>query len=629
MLCITLVLVPLADRVSGQPPLVPPVASPVASPVAWTLAAGVALVVVQLPTQEVDQEARQPAAPARGRSGRRARPAARAPRAVGAPSAVPQLPTPSAQPASTCGLVPYGTTTSQYLPTSAARHAYTGDGLENCKQSYRLFLPPSGEKPAAGWPVLVYCEFSGFIRSIDGGVIDVQAPGRFERHQATTLENGIAVITATCTVSDVVGGKGWNGCDPVELDERLEGIGLFHPPGTDIGGVTPYEDLTYDMAEKDMVMLIQHVRHHGGQQGHVLEDIDRTRVAVMGNSAGAVAMMWPAFGPDRRALFQQQSDPFYHQGQYLEPTRADAAVFVGGMVWWPVYQSSQIGRHFGRFGALDVAAADLGEATLADQVGNSALGYEDVAANQQLPTYLLYEENFCQDTVSPFEEALERTEVNIHTAWNGLAWAMAHPQTRLALGCAPLSCQLFNCPSETSCKQSACGDARAYVKARSLGLVGSENLVLDEEAQIHDMICWLVEEFRDAVPVNAYTTPWRNLGKGFAGSSGAVAALHPSGTLEAGTIVRLQLSGGPPNSLVQLRVMPRVGATGMASPFCAPTLGARFTRVYTTDADGTLSVDLLQGELPPVNRLLYQMLLIDPGVPCGYSTTDILESRAP
>jgi len=540
----------------------------------------------------------------------------------------------SPQAAAQCDLETYGASSTQYLPVNATPHPYTGDQSlpqtkAHCKQHYRLYLPPTGKKPAAGWPVLVHINHSGFTKSDDPLILDTANPGRFELHMATALENGIAVVAATCTLSTLPGTGDWAACDASTLAGQMNGAGLFHPPGTNIGGLRPYEDLTYDMAEKDAVMLIQHVRHHGGEQGHLLEPVDRTRLAVAGTSAAAVALMWPAFGPDRRELFANQADPAYQKGQFLEPTRADAAIFTGGITLWPIFLTTELGLHFGRSGSLDVAADKLGEVPLGIQMANSAVVYQDSAANDSLPTYMLHDENYCQAIPGPGQQPQRFTESNIHTSWSGLYWKMLHPtSTRLALGCTLARCDNYNCPGEATCQQTPCGDDRAFQKALAAGLVTPADYVPTQDDQIVDMVCWLKTNLVDKQPKNAYTAPWSSIDVGSAGPGRPVPEIVASGTLEPGTKIRLHVEGAPPFALAQLRLVPLQGAKAVNMAGCAPILEPRFTRLLYTDGEGMLTDELPVDQMPS-DKLLFQVLMLDPQAPCGFSTTDVVKAIAP
>ncbi|HZM01307.1 MAG TPA: hypothetical protein VFD43_13755, partial [Planctomycetota bacterium] len=217
-------------------------------------------------------------------------------------------------------------------PVNAELRSYTGDAGDggddgargiphNCQQQYRLFLPPQGSRPPTGWPVLVCTMLGGYVgagvnRCVDRGTL-----------QGRALEQGIAVIIAGMTLSTET-----MACEAGS--ERIPGHGLFHPPGFVPPGLgfAPYGSPDYAMPEKDAVMLVQHVRHHGGRPG-LLADVDPRRIAVLGQSAGANSFMWAALGPDRR-----DEEPFASLGgQFDEPTRPDLAVLRGGFVWWPIF----------------------------------------------------------------------------------------------------------------------------------------------------------------------------------------------------------------------------------------------------------------------------------------------------
>lgn len=477
-------------------------------------------------------------------------------------------------------------------PVKAALHSYTGDAEDsteprtqsiphNGQQMYRLFVPPTGERPAQGWPVLVCTGLGGYVAATVNPCIDKSTL------QGKALAQGIAVIMAGMTLSTET-----MACESGV--ERIVGHGLFHPPGVVPPGlgVAPYDSPAYAMPEKDAVMLVQHVRHNGGRPG-LLADIDPQRVAVLGQSAGANSFMWTAFGPDRRG-----EEPFLSLGgQFDEPTRPDAAILRGGFVWWPIF-SPQVPAdppylvlHFGSQGDAEKPAATIADCSPAELQADSALYYEAAFPTPSLPTLMTYgepayctdytsngpdgelafsftggglegranlREDTCDDGVPPDEQP-----GGMHPSWAGFTWQALHPA----------SCRLLIASAETF---------HCYAHGTQAEAVGARN--------IDDLVvAWLAARFAELPRRWEVFEQARIDGvRRQVGTEGSPLRLLGSGG-------RVLLSGAPPHARGRLRV----GATA------EPQLVAGRLRLpvsldldpidIATDAEGHWSMDV--GEL--------------------------------
>ena len=502
----------------------------------------------------------------------------------------------------------------------------------HCKQTYRLFLPPAPHvMPADGWPVLVSVSLLGYSRSQDTPQL---APGSLLYKIA---EQGVAVITARVTPSIDVNDPKW--IDACGMPPDLPGHGLFHPPGfvpPDLAaqGIAPYEDTRYHMAEKDCVMLLQHVRYRARQtagfQGdfeEVMADLDHRRIAVHGVSAAAMSLMWATLGPDRSGELPFAGLP----GQYAEPTRPDVAVFVDGVTWWPVLADalSLPVSHFGAGGHSEIAATSLGEIDVQELYGSSAFAYRDTAANSQLPLYLSYGEvshstsyKLRTSNCGPYpicfndqgQEGLAGGSVpypNLHAAWNGYAWIWNHLLDPIRL---------------------VITDEDAYAQRKTLPAVPlypspgqSMEDALDE--QWDDIAVWVRTELDNLLP-DLPTDPWHTLGDGLAGTDG-VPRLTGSGPLLAGTNFTVELTDARPSTPLvaflgfQQVSVPLLGGILLPSP-------DRMVFSFATDLAGELSLSSTwPAGVPGGTQLFLQFWVPDPVAPQGYATSNAVQLDAP
>jgi len=247
----------------------------------------------------------------------------------------------------------------------------------------------------------------------------------------------------------------------------------------------PYIQLDYAMAEKDAVMIIQHVRYWATKQEvplaqvHTIYDaltrLDDQNIIVDGSSAGAEALAWAALGPDR-----SMSHPFVDlQDQYLVNSRPKAAILQNGQLWWPIFSECGIttgSPHFGcdlhdhacpgdtlpsgcdpysGFGSSVFAGAETLRIADAEELyKSSALWYSQLPVPvADIPVYMRYEQDFeCTDysptfNGSTFSYSCEGQETLIHPSWNGYAWKYLHPDTRLIIsGCEAFAKQDDDAP---------------------------------------------------------------------------------------------------------------------------------------------------------------------------------------
>ncbi len=109
---------------------------------------------------------------------------------------------------------------------------YRPSGASNGYQTFHLYQP-SGVKPAAGWPVVVFLNHSGWTASTKASTVTSGVKLRL-------LHGGIAVCDATATVVDTG-------------DPSITGGGMFWDP-TDPGWATD------DTPEHDLIWIVQKLR---------------------------------------------------------------------------------------------------------------------------------------------------------------------------------------------------------------------------------------------------------------------------------------------------------------------------------------------------------------------------------
>ena len=527
-------------------------------------------------------------------------------------------------------------------PVDAALHSYTGDEQDtttpatesvphNCLQQYRVFLPPTGERPRTGWPVLVCTTLGGYVAAGVNRCIDRTTL------QGKALEHGIAVIMAGLTLSTET-----MSCE--EGQEQIAGHGMFHPPGVVPPGLAlaPYDSPAWAMPEKDAVMLVQHVRHQGGRPG-LLADIDPHRVAVLGQSAGANALMWAALGPDRRG-----EEPFASLGgQFDEPTRPDAAVLRGGFVWWPIFSPRVQAHppyfvlHFGARGDAERPAATLGECLPLELQANSPLWYEAVFPEPSLPVLMTYgEPAYCSDYTSdgptedfaysfagggregvaklgedPCDDGVPPAEEpgGMHPSWSGFAWQAQHAaSTRLFIQ----SAETFGCFAPGT-------------EAESPGEHGMDDLIVhwlvDRFAELPDP--WaLFEQVRIDGAKRAIAVP------GTTARPGLVSTPHlvGEGTLKLGTHGnRVVLSGARPDATGRLYLGASADPRAFQAGVLVPVPGADGPLRFTTDAQGGWSLSLDDRLEQHGAVLWFQAWVDDAGAEQGAATSNALRATIP
>ena len=522
-----------------------------------------------------------------------------------------------------------GQTTGPFLPENHAPWSYVAPPFEgHCLQTYRLFLPQAPNvMPETGWPVVVQIQLSGYHRSPD---VDQLDPASF---LAAFLRRGIAVVVARATPSIEMDDPLWeewcgdNGPD-------IPGHGLFHPPGvvpSDLApqALAPYDDPRYHMAEKDAVMLMQHVRFLAKQTANLATDqqqkmalLDHRLIGAHGVSAGGTVLMWPTLGPERRDELPFAGLP----GQYAESARPDVAAFIGCPVWWPVFHPNLRPHvnHYGFQGHSEIAAPSMGTASLEELVEASPLYYQDLDAIEGLPLYFMYWEKSVSDQYDrdvancgslPFcypGQGLEGIKgpgvdfEHIHPAWSGYTWKKEHPDTRLGIV-----------------------DAEAFAQSNGVDAVPFFGQP-DSKAQADaDVVAWFEAEFADIRA--GFSDPEdliHDVGHGLAGARG-VPVLKGEGTMLPNTPMSFTLENCRENADLVL-------FGGFASIY-APLAGGvivpnpeRVLLFYQSDAAGGLFVPTMWPSGYPSGTTWYvQAFIEDHAAPDRFAISNALELRVP
>lgn len=165
-----------------------------------------------------------------------------------------------------------------------------------------------GSKPAAGRPVILFTNLSGFIQtSLGTSITSAQYP------QQQFLQKGWALVWATLPVarggssplavsdgsfdpgSDLFGDayRG-NGCHP-QFSGDDDGWPSTNPTSNPLHPAVDPEWLAASFA---FMQLVQHVRDNATELG-----IDPDRIVVFGDSAGATAACYPLLQPDRAGKY--------------------------------------------------------------------------------------------------------------------------------------------------------------------------------------------------------------------------------------------------------------------------------------------------------------------------------------
>ncbi len=159
---------------------------------------------------------------------------------------------------------------------------------------------PTGTRPQAGWPVVVWINNSGFQVSINSGSItDSLTQGKVLTH------GGWAVVQVQTTVT-------------VSASEPPIGHGMYRSPADaeydpeGNGDDTPHQDVKW---------AIQWVHHFGRLYG-----LDINRVTIAGGSAGGVLSTWPLFTED----FADADNPIAFRRKSSKPK---AGMMYRGFTW--------------------------------------------------------------------------------------------------------------------------------------------------------------------------------------------------------------------------------------------------------------------------------------------------------
>ncbi len=497
-----------------------------------------------------------------------------------------------------------------YVPPPAQGH---------CLQTYRLFLPPDElDRPPGGWPVLVQVKLSGFRQTPDVPSIED------DTFLADYLDAGIAVVVARVTPSIDVTDPLWQrGCAAPPGD--LPGRGLFHPPGVvppDLAasGIAPYDSDLFPMAEKDAVMLLQRVRflarqEHGldTEEELAMAQLDHRLVAVHGVSAGGMALMWAAVGPDRR-----DEAPFAGRtGPWAETSRPDVAAFELAATWMPAFHPDvrPPTPHLGMYGHSNIPAPTLGDADPAELRAASPLAYADPDHVRALPVWMRYDEPSwsadhgsadagCPGPPPCFPGAgleglavADESWVGMHPAWSGYAWTTRFPRTELVI------------------TDPAAWAQRGDVDAVPLFDVSAG-------ARRKHLLDWILARFDD---IRATWGPdddrWKDLGYGLAGSRGVPRLTVTSTPADDGAWT-LRLDGALPDARVAWvgGEHPRLAslAGGVVVPWTTHAEAGR-----RTDASGAL-VWRVPDDGGDARTVYVQALVEDPGAPRGVAFTNAL-----
>lgn len=511
--------------------------------------------------------------------------------------------------------------TGSYAPVNATPWSYVAPPLTgHCLQTYRLFLPDT-PPPAEGYPVVIFTDYGAFqavtdVTLVSNASFPVLLP---------MLESGIAVVAARLTVSipdeDVLAWAAL-GCAP----QVIPGDGLFHPPGKvppDLS-VAPYDEASYPMAEKDAVLVVQHVRHlargtgaGGTPQEQAMALLDHRRIAVWGSSAGSIAFSWPALGPDRRF-----HAPFLGLGgQYAEATRVDAAILGWNQIWLPMWAPtvSLPYMHWGAGGSSSTPAANIGQADPDELMRNSPLFYERCELNGELPLYTYaIEPSVSTDYVKDYGAACPGTpfcfddqgaETLLHPTWNQITLAKTYPQTQVAATNAQAEPELI-----------AAGVP--YVLVNGVAELGCE------------IAAWLAAVF--AQPADPWTTiALANLGSSQPCVDVGVPGTHGLPVITAGGL----LLPGQPWSLQLSNAL--AGAGGWlvlgTSPVLAPAFGGVLVPDWTTggifpftvDPSGGHAVQTFWPAYPPGSSVYAQFFVADPSAPAGFAATSAVVGISP
>jgi hypothetical protein len=563
-----------------------------------------------------------------------------------------------------------------FQPVNATARSYSEPTfLSTCAETYHLYLPDAAAhpKPDGGWPVLIHLDLSGFVSSTEFKTIEpdlataevgIKANHRF---LARVLEAGIAVVTAQATPSVPPEETAlWHYiCGTAPMPTLVPGHGMFHPPGLvspDVA-LSCYDSALYPMPEKDAVMIVQHVRFHAAQPesggSGVLDKLtllDPDRIAVEGTSAGAIALMWGALGPDR-----SQALPFLGLGdQSAVDSRPMLAVIRLATVWWPSFApdfAASIGGipypHFGvstgtpgASGHSEIGTRLYDFAEPADLIAGSALAY-GAGAPSPVRVYMAYSDKSecdvyaplsgadppCGDAqLWPFCFACQGEEDTLHPAWSGYAWECMHPATRLVINGAEALTQ------QAQLAQCAGGKALPLIGEQG----GPDAFQLSDALDI-DIVNWLLDGFGSStVPQYSEPVPWVTILRGptdkvpgtaglsmpvsVPGFLGQAPQLAGSGTPAPGENITLAVSGGRPLAACHLVVGQGGVYVGFKRGILVPEPAFVFT--LALDSAGALSLPATWPPAAAGAHLYFQAWVADPDAPAGFAGSNGLMTIA-
>jgi hypothetical protein len=511
----------------------------------------------------------------------------------------------------------------------------------NCLETYYYFAPTTGTAP---YPVLIHFDMAGFYQT---NKIDTLPVGDW---RIGLLNKGIAVITARGSVSLPASWQQYCGL-PLP-----PGHGLFHPPNYPCGSVTPYNNGAYPMAEKDATMLIQHVRFYAGTDDPLLHNVDGHRIIVHGVSAGAIALMWPTFGPERYGV-----EPFKGLGgQYDMPARPDAAVLRLGAIWWPIfdleYSNPPNGTiHFALPHDESTVAPSLEDVDPVEIVEASALWYDDVMLNPSLPTLLVYgDPSHCTDYEKhpssecdppppapsyPYPICFHGAgqegppQLTVHPSWSGLMWTTLYGQN----GYGQYGGQT---------KLLITGEIAAYVNytwtnqtpLAMQNVAAFKILPTDPPPTVDDqVVSWIDDNSlpKPWIPIhyakegNLTTNPAQRVG--VAGTHG-IPLLEGSGTPTSPGSITLTLSGAKENAAAYVFV----GVGDLLPPYGHPNSKFKgglfvpdidFLQPLATNGSGGWSgTGPLPAGLSPFRKIYFQVWVSDPAAPYGAAGSNALQA---
>jgi hypothetical protein len=552
----------------------------------------------------------------------------------------------------------------------------------NCVQTYRVFLPETAfhDQPESGWPVLIHLSLASYVFTEDIDTID-PADGNLPvcRLLSRALQSGIAVVTARATPSIELstddGKEDWaelcanSPLTPPTQPSDLPGHGMFHPPGlqSDDVDLACYDSLAYAMPEKDAVMIVQHVRYHAGltevanpdTATEWLRELDPDRIAVHGESAGAISLMWGALGPDR-----SQAEPFAGEtGQYAIDSRPDAAVLALGCVWWPIFDKDSLvyipRPHFGEATGLgfsghsEDAAHLVGQSEMQDLIDGSAFAY--ALAEPIVPVYMSYDfVSECTDyePISPADPPCDASYTwpvcfacqddegaTPHPAWSGYAWETAHPDdTRLAVVDAAALAQ----QEDVEDAQMGAGHVVGMI-GENAGAYANDRL----DALNADIVYWLLDVFGSADEPDPAQELWVTIQTGpthnvtspsgltmpvSVAGTGGTPVLVGTGEQVSGGPITLELSGAKPNATFYLFTNQEADYVPFKQGLMVPRVGGLFY-VLSTDSNGEWELGSGSGGtwltgIPAGARVFMQAWVVDSGAPVGFAGSNALMAIA-